>query len=955
MLQVSSEEDWDRFYTPSGIEEQQEEDEVLYQLLKRGCVGELENKDDLDQLKSMLLDQSIEDRHRAQYKARHSIFPMNEDEKDKDKSANLVQFSKYHIDFGLKEGEKCKVGAVLKDKIRVSNRGSSKVTFNFLNLPNNSNTIRLSFTPSTGTIKKNSAADIFVEMTVLCTTRVRELITVDTGAAGRHLFTIKIDSKMSQILDYKEIEIGPVIGGGGYGAIYKSRWRGLAVAVKVISEMGDGSEFEKELEMHKELLHHPNIVHFVGCCAFPKCLVLEYVEGGSLDKYLGDQHTQFSPELRLKMAYDIAKGMCFLHRNEILHLDLKPQNFLVVSLSLQAPVSIKLADFGLATSSTRSFYGATVEGSFLYMSPEVFTQKKFSRAADVWSYGACLIEILTGKRPYQEFDQLGYLELARVREEGQSPTIPSEIDPDMRKLIEACFHRDHTKRPSFENIESFLEHKCEEIIKLSQSSEPVHSGSGFFGSGAGSMFFNQLSSSPSPSSVQHQPQQPSSSSPHQFGFTAPPSATGRKLPPTPNKPIIPPRNQINKSNDMSSSPASPDTTVINKATRAMTDVGIEQPQRSELPLQRSVTISTPSSSSFIVHHQQLKNAAAAAAAAAAASSNSTPNNSTPTTNPAFITRPSTPTPPPRPRPQTPINNKSANSSNIEHPTPTTPITTTTTKSAPTSPTQPIQINTPSHIVQNNGFLNKQSSTSHLPSQFTPIHKPPVRSTSAIDIKQSTTTPTSTHTPEIQSNFNNLNIRSQSPIISEHDSNLKISELRSRSLKVLRDLYISFTETIKQFSQVKSLKECIELGQRVRDFKKDIEQLCQEHLSQNWDSIQESVKATNKRSQLGNQVGSPHPSHFDGDTYNKVIIFRDAAITVGESALDSIYYLMTLLSPNSNPTTTASSSTSSSSMSFVSGSPSTSELSGASNTKVFSQSDKEIILKIAKITRAVKAR
>eukprot|EP01133_Synstelium_polycarpum_P008004 gene8004-9403_t len=861
----ASEEEWDKWYNPND-NDQEGDNEVLYQLLKR---------------------------------ARHSIHPNDTE----DKSSPNIQFSKYHIDFGLREGEKCKVGVTLKDKIRINNRGSSKVSFSFSNIPVESNNVRLSFQPASGVIKKNSALDVSVEMVVLCTTKVRELVAIDITGGGRHMFTIKIDSKMSQVLDYKEIEIGNGIGGGGYGSIYKSKWRGLSVAVKVISEMSDGSEFEKELEMHKELLHHPNIVHFVGFCVSPKCLVLEYVEGGSLDKYLQDPQMSFSPEIRLKMAYDIAKGMCFLHRNEILHLDLKPQNFLVVSLSLQAPVSIKLADFGLATSSTRSFYGATVEGSFLYMSPEVFTQKKFSRAADVWSYGACLIEILTGKRPYQEYDHVGYLELARVREEGLPPTIPAEIDVEMRKLIESCFLKDHTKRPSFENIEAFLEHRAEDIIRLSQST----------------------SNEPTTAALMALSQSPSS---HTLISRSPSASTlatnGRKAPVPNNKPMqvnvpkpnVPPR-ALNKSSE--------DQAVVNKLARAMTETAIisDNPRTEAVLPQRSVTISSPTSTPFIVQQPSIS-----------------PTRKPVSTPPALIPRPSTPVP----RPPTPKSNTSPTTPAFSPPViyndydssgrPINPPTPPPASQKPTSVTIPIPIK------------NKTLSSASTPKlQSHSSHKPPIRAASAFEIKHESAQ-TKREQPA-SSNLASLDLSTKRSITSSFDSDSemdinKYTELRTRSIRVLKELYKSFTDTIKRFAEIVTLKECIALSQSVRDFKKDLEVLCIEHLNIGWETIHISILSANKRS-VFTILPCPHPSHFDGDTFNKVSQLRDVAVSVGESALDGLYYLMSLLSSPNNQY---------SSSPVASGSPST---HAAQEHFKSPYSDKDTILRIAKLTRAIKLR
>ncbi|KAN0006898.1 hypothetical protein ACTFIU_005091 [Dictyostelium citrinum] len=1048
MIYTSSEGDW---FNPNEIDQDTDCDEELHHLLKLGCSGVIEGKQ-IESLKTLFFEQTIEDRTKSQYRARHSIFP------NEDQPKYSVQFSKYHFDFNLKEGEKCKVGVTLKDKIKINSTGSSKTTFNFCNIPVHSPNIKLTFTPSSGVIKKGQSVEVLVEMVVLCTTRVRELIAVDIANSGRHLFTIKIDSKMSQVLDYKELEIGNVIGGGGYGAIYKAKWRGLSVAVKVISELSDGSEFEKELEMHKELLHHPNIVHFVGFCVSPKCLVLEYIEGGSLDKYLHNPNYTFSPQLRLKMANDIAKGMCFLHRNEILHLDLKPQNFLVVSISPEAPVSIKLADFGLATSSSRSFYGPTVEGSFLYMSPEVFTQKKFSRAADVWSYGACLIEILTNKRPYQEYDQLGYLELARVREEGLPPMIPPEIEGDLRKIIEACFHRDHTKRPNFENIEQFLDAMTESLFGVpssidsssalissspsttissngtgSSSSSPINNNNinnitnnnnnnnnnnsnnnssnnnnnnnnsiiqqspNHNGGGSGSLL---ISSSPGRSTPplkhsgsflfsrlqqQQQHQQPapvlSSHHPSSSPPTTPRKATGVPIPPfslpssllqqyqqnqldkqlssspstsslssssslstsssPPNqppppipmqssnsnlnivstsptsKPIVPLRTFLSSSNDNTCNNNSNNSSNNNnnssnetlvKTSRAMTDLTLSDTQKSGAVPSRSVTIS---GSSFIKPISIENN-----------NVNSNNNNIEATSPEKYNSH--------RPLPVLPTSNSSNNLNgsiiSTSNPSVSSSISQMSQLISKQQQSQQQQQNIPSSrnvIIPNNNSSPNTSSTNLISnnSTTTPSRPKPISTTTSSSTPQLPIGGNQhSHRPlpiraassfEIKNNHLNLSsspgdLFSSSPstfeiTMMEKDTEdlTKLIELRSRTLKCLKVLYYSFLDSIKSFSEIKELKDCIELGQKIRNFKKDVELQCIEHLKLGWETIHEASKKFNTNGKHLQTCPSPHPSNFDGETYNKVVQFRDAAVIVGESALDGLFYLMLQLLPSHN--------------------------------------------------------
>lgn len=113
--------------------------------------------------------------------------------------------------------------------------------------------------------------------------------------------------------------------------------------------------------------------------------------------------------IRIKMMYDAAKGLEFLHACGIIHRDVKAANMLVFSLDYSAPVRIKLTDFGTSkaidfnASTTQHLEQTTALGTPIYMSPEVLNKQPYSEKSDLFSLAITMYEVYIQKPPYSEF------------------------------------------------------------------------------------------------------------------------------------------------------------------------------------------------------------------------------------------------------------------------------------------------------------------------------------------------------------------------------------------------------------------------------------------------------------------------------------------------------------------------------------------------------------------------
>ncbi|KAL5661202.1 hypothetical protein ACJX0J_028327, partial [Zea mays] len=212
-----------------------------------------------------------------------------------------------------------------------------------------------------------------------------------------------------------------VIGSGGSGKVYRihlgsgngaSRDEegggGRMVAVKRIwnSRKGDEKldrEFESEVKVLGNIRHN-NIVKLLCCISSQeaKLLVYEYMENGSLDRWLHRRDREGAPApldwpTRLAIAVDAAKGLSYMHHDcapPIVHRDVKSSNIL-----LDPDFQAKIADFGLARILARPGEPQSVSaigGTFGYMAPEYGYRPKVNEKVDVYSFGVVLLELTTG-------------------------------------------------------------------------------------------------------------------------------------------------------------------------------------------------------------------------------------------------------------------------------------------------------------------------------------------------------------------------------------------------------------------------------------------------------------------------------------------------------------------------------------------------------------------------------
>ncbi|KAJ6231330.1 serine/threonine-protein kinase tnni3k-related [Anaeramoeba flamelloides] len=271
------------------------------------------------------------------------------------------------------------------------------------------------------------------------------------------------------------------LGKGSFGKVYKCTWYGKTYALKKLYcddfTKSVQESFKKEIRIMWKLQNR-NIVRLYGACleSGNYAMLLEYMSHGSLYKSLDKKlDIKLSLRQRYDIAMGIAKGVYYLHQNNILHKDLKSPNVLLnVHKDLKSPNVLlndklvpKITDFGMSeirnetktiTNKKSDFTGGTVS----WMAPELLDpnneNKIHTKATDVYSLGIIFWELVSEQRPYEQ--QLGNeTSIAmKVIAGGRNPIPePRRCPKEFARLIEKCWHQNAENRPTANQVVEELE------------------------------------------------------------------------------------------------------------------------------------------------------------------------------------------------------------------------------------------------------------------------------------------------------------------------------------------------------------------------------------------------------------------------------------------------------------------------------------------------------------------
>ncbi len=266
--------------------------------------------------------------------------------------------------------------------------------------------------------------------------------------------TGKRESTVSEklLVRFHDLAIDNLLWNGERSKVYLGRWLEQVVAIKVLNAhftSQEQEEFIREINIMKEL-RSEFVMPLYAACNEPgrACLIMKYMRHGSLRELL-DKAVSFTDLQKNQLIIDIALGLYYLHRKDIIHRDLKTGNILVDEVG-----RARISDFGLSRS-----YSGRIETlcnpvfDFNYLAPEVLggtgEKDSITKAIDVYALGNVMWEILTGKTLYAGLTRE---EIINKIVRGEHEVIPAEAALFYQEILKECWQKNLLLRPSIETV-----------------------------------------------------------------------------------------------------------------------------------------------------------------------------------------------------------------------------------------------------------------------------------------------------------------------------------------------------------------------------------------------------------------------------------------------------------------------------------------------------------------------
>ncbi|KAL5266117.1 hypothetical protein ACHWQZ_G006686 [Mnemiopsis leidyi] len=268
------------------------------------------------------------------------------------------------------------------------------------------------------------------------------------------------DKKDTIELEYERDARGDkhILGRGTYGVVYSAidKLTKRKIAVKEITiQDGDDSQIQylvEEIALHQRL-KNKNIVSYLGCEreGVTVRIFMEQVPGGSLSKLVRDIWGPLKGQEPVMSHYtrQIIEGLVYLHKQNIVHRDIKPDNILIDMYR----GTLKISDFG----TSKRIQGlcqkmVNLKGTPQFMAPEVIRagSRGYGPPADIWSLGCSVLEMATGKTPHHELrsEYQVYYKIGKCI----SPALPDDVSQELVDFLKSCFIPDEEKRPTAQQL-----------------------------------------------------------------------------------------------------------------------------------------------------------------------------------------------------------------------------------------------------------------------------------------------------------------------------------------------------------------------------------------------------------------------------------------------------------------------------------------------------------------------
>ncbi len=247
------------------------------------------------------------------------------------------------------------------------------------------------------------------------------------------------------------------LGKGGKGVVFKvmDTLEDREKAIKMVPpRIADSPIAFKELKREintAACIIHPHVVKVLGLEEVDGqfFIVMEYIEGQSLEQILADSKEGKLEETQvIDIMKKLALGLLETHKKNVIHRDIKPSNVM-----LTPDGQVKILDFGISYQVTTSMTELVGEhhrtGTWPYMAPEQLSTSygRENKQVDIWGFGVTMYQLLTGKFPFIDKDQ--------IKDRNEKPYEMALVSRKVRNLVMKCLEKDRKNR--FQNMEEVLE------------------------------------------------------------------------------------------------------------------------------------------------------------------------------------------------------------------------------------------------------------------------------------------------------------------------------------------------------------------------------------------------------------------------------------------------------------------------------------------------------------------
>lgn len=277
------------------------------------------------------------------------------------------------------------------------------------------------------------------------------MVTPDKPRVVRHT---RIDDESTIEKTYK---IGAKLGSGSFGVVKVATHleTGEKWAIKIVNKEKAGSSavvlLEREVAILKKV-DHPNIIHLEEVFETPKrmYLLMELCSQGELNSLYKER--EVLPEEDAKIVVErLAKAVSYLHKNDIVHRDIKLENILLSTnpSNPEDKLYIKLTDFGLSVVKGGVGSDSMIQntcGTPIYMAPEVIDNQGYSQQCDVWSIGVLAYMLIGGNPPFSGRDEEGLYENIRKGELDFTSKIWQNVSTEGKNAVQGLLKVDPAHR-----------------------------------------------------------------------------------------------------------------------------------------------------------------------------------------------------------------------------------------------------------------------------------------------------------------------------------------------------------------------------------------------------------------------------------------------------------------------------------------------------------------------------